>query len=46
MDEQVRSVPSIATGDRVANRGIQEIARRVVPSLADFTMVFMVAPCR
>jgi hypothetical protein len=43
MDEQVRSVLSIATGGRAGNRGIQESARRAIPALADFTMVFMVA---
>jgi GAF domain-containing protein len=43
MDEQVRSTPSIATFDRVAHRSIQAIARRAVPALGDFAMVFMVA---
>jgi transcriptional regulator with GAF, ATPase, and Fis domain len=43
MDEQVRSSPPIATGDRAPHRSIQEIARRAVPALADFAMVFMVA---
>jgi hypothetical protein len=43
MDEQVRSSPPIATADRAAHRSIQEIARRAVPALADFAMVFMVA---
>jgi transcriptional regulator with GAF, ATPase, and Fis domain len=43
MDDQVRSTPSIATADRAAHRSIQEIARRAVPALADFAMVFMVA---
>jgi hypothetical protein len=43
MDEQVRSTPQIATADRAANRSIREIARRAVPALADFAMVFMVA---
>jgi len=43
MDEQVRSTLSIATGDPAAHRSIQEIARRAVPALADFAMVFMVA---
>ena len=39
MDEQVRSTPPIAT----AHRSIQEMARRAVPALADFAIVFMVA---
>jgi GAF domain-containing protein len=43
MDEQVRSIPPIATADRAAHRNIQEIARRAVPALADFAVVFMVA---
>jgi len=43
MDEQVRSTLTIATVDRAAHRSIQEIARRAVPALADFAMVFMVA---
>ena len=43
MDEQVRSTPQIATADRAAHRSIREIARRTVPALADFAMVFMVA---
>jgi GAF domain-containing protein len=43
MDEQVRSSLPIATGDRGAHRSIQEIARRAVPALGDFAMVFMVA---
>jgi transcriptional regulator with GAF, ATPase, and Fis domain len=43
MDEQVRSIPPIATAYRGAHRSIQEIARRAVPALADFTVVFMVA---
>jgi GAF domain-containing protein len=43
MDEQVRSTLSIVTGDRAAHRSIEEIARRSVPALADFAMVFMVA---
>jgi GAF domain-containing protein len=43
MDEQFRSTLSIATADRAAHRSIQEIARRAVPALADFAMVFMVA---
>jgi GAF domain len=42
MDEQVRSTPSIANGVRVGHRSIQEIARRAVPTFADFAMVFMV----
>jgi transcriptional regulator with GAF, ATPase, and Fis domain len=43
MDEQVRSTLSIATADRAPHRSIQEIARRAVPALADFAVVFMVA---
>jgi len=43
MDEQVRSTLSITTVHRAAHRSIQEIARRAVPALADFAMVFMVA---
>ena len=43
MDEQVRSTPSIATFDRVAHRSIQAIARRAVPALGDFAMVFIEA---
>jgi hypothetical protein len=43
MDEQVRSSPPIATADRAAHRSIQQIARRAVPALADFAMVFVVA---
>jgi len=43
MDEQVGSTPQIATADRAAHRSIREIARRTVPALADFAMVFMVA---
>ena len=42
MDEQVRSTVSIATIDRTAYRSIQEIARRAVPAVADFVIVFMV----
>jgi hypothetical protein len=42
MDDQVRSTSSIMP-DRAAHRGIEEIARRAVPALADFAMVFMVA---
>jgi len=43
MDEQVRWTLQIATADRAAHRSIREIARRAVPALADFAMVFMVA---
>jgi GAF domain-containing protein len=43
MDEQVRSSTPIATADRAAHRSIEEIARRAVPAVADFAMVFMVA---
>src|SRR5262245_60297740 len=43
MDEQVRSMLSIATADRAAHRSIQGIARRAVPALADFAIVFLVA---
>jgi hypothetical protein len=43
MDEQVRSTPPIATADRAAHRSVQEIARRAVPALADFAIVFIVA---
>ena len=42
MDEQVRSTPQIATADRAGHRSIREIARRTVPALADFAIVFMV----
>jgi len=42
MDERVRSISPIAA-DRAAHRSIQEIARRAVPALADFAVVFMVA---
>jgi len=44
MNERVRSTPpiSIATA-RAAGRAIDEIARRAVPALADFAMVFVVA---
>src|SRR5258706_5887186 len=44
MDARVRSTPPIATAARrVARRTIQEIARRTVPALADFCVVFVVA---
>jgi GAF domain-containing protein len=43
MDEQDRSTPPIATAARAAHRSIEQIARRAVPALADFAMVFMVA---
>src|SRR2546426_799462 len=43
MDERVRSTPPIATAARAARKTIQEIARRAVPGLADFAVVFVVA---
>jgi hypothetical protein len=43
MDERIRSFPPIATAPRVADRTMQEMARRCVPALADFAIVFMVA---
>jgi GAF domain-containing protein len=43
MDERVRSTPQIATAARASRRTIQEIARRAVPPLADFCVVFVVA---
>jgi hypothetical protein len=44
MDERVRSTPSIATAAaRAARRRLQQIARRSVPALADFCVVFVVA---
>ena len=42
MDEQVRSSTAIATAG-AAHHSVEEIARRAVPALADFAMVFMVA---
>jgi GAF domain-containing protein len=43
MDQRVRSIPSVATAATAARRPIQGIARRTVPALADFAMVFVVA---
>jgi GAF domain-containing protein len=45
MDERIRSIPlPIATVDgRAARKTIQQIARRAVPGLADFVVVFIVA---
>jgi GAF domain-containing protein len=43
MDERIRSTSPIATAGSAAHRTIQEIARRSVPALADFAIVFMVA---
>jgi GAF domain-containing protein len=44
MDERVRSTLPIATTvGRAAHRNIQEIARRSVPALADFAVVYMMA---
>src|SRR3989442_2140473 len=43
MDERVRSTPPIATAARAARKTIQQIARRAVPGLADFAVVFVVA---
>lgn len=44
MDERIGSTPPIATAAaaRAAHRTIQQIARRAVPALADFAVVFMV----
>jgi GAF domain-containing protein len=42
MDERIGSTPPIATVGRLAHRTIQRIARRAVPELADFAVVFMV----
>jgi GAF domain-containing protein len=44
MDARIRSTPSIANAaPRVARRTVREIARRTVPALADFCVVFVVA---
>ena len=44
MDERVRSTPPIATAAaRAARKTIEQIARRAVPALADFAVVFVVA---
>jgi transcriptional regulator with GAF, ATPase, and Fis domain len=44
MDERVRSTPPIATAAaRAARKTIEPIARRAVPALADFAVVFIVA---
>jgi hypothetical protein len=42
MDERIRSISPFTTG-RGAHQTIHEIARRSVPVLADFAVVFMVA---
>ncbi|PYR63406.1 MAG: hypothetical protein DMF88_25310 [Acidobacteria bacterium] len=43
MAERIRSTPPIATVvARAAHRNIRQIARRAVPALADFVVVFMV----
>jgi GAF domain-containing protein len=44
MNERVRSTPPTSTVTaRAAGKAIDEIARRAVPALADFAMVFVVA---
>ena len=44
MDERIRSTPQIATiAARGARKTVQRIARRAVPALADFAVVFVVA---
>jgi hypothetical protein len=43
MDERVRSILPMATAvDRAAYRNIQQIARRSIPALADFAVVYIV----
>jgi GAF domain-containing protein len=42
MDQRMASTPPVATAGRAASRTIHEIARRAVPTLADFAMVFLV----
>jgi GAF domain-containing protein len=43
MDQRIGSTPPIATAGRAASRTAREIARRAVPTLADFAIVFLVA---
>src|SRR5918911_3222176 len=44
MAERIRSTPPIATAvARAAHKNIRQIARRAVPALAEFVVVFIVA---
>ena len=43
MDERIRSTPPAARTTALARTTIQRIARRAVPALADFVVVFVVA---
>ena len=44
MDQRVRSTPPIATAAaRATRKTVQQIARRAIPALADFAVVFVVA---
>src|ERR1051325_1316132 len=45
MDERLRSIPPpiLTTAGSAGRRAIERIARRAVPALADFTVVFIVA---
>lgn len=42
MDERIRSIPIAAADGRATPGAMQEIARRCIPALADFAVVFMV----